>query len=48
VTLWEQRAATQTLREAGRASVNEAAIFQRDCSARRVLAEAQVSSKAAR
>jgi putative transposase len=48
VTLWEQRAATQTLREAGRASVNEAAIFSAIEEQRRVLAEAQASSKAAR
>ena len=48
VTLWEQRAVTQTLREAGRASVNEAAIFSAIEEQRRVLAEAQASSKAAR
>jgi putative transposase len=48
MTLWEQRAAAQTLREAGRASVNEAAIFSAIEEQRRVLAEAQASSKAAR
>jgi putative transposase len=48
VTLWEQRAATQTLREAGRASVNEAAIFSAIEAQRRVLAAARASSKAAR
>jgi putative transposase len=48
VTLWEQRAATQTLREAGCASVNEAAIFSAIEAQRRVLAEAQASSNAAR
>lgn len=48
VTLWEQRAATQTLREAGRATVSEAAIFSAIAEQRRVLAEAEASSKAAR
>jgi putative transposase len=48
VTLWEQRAAIQTLREAGRANVSEAAIFSAIAEQRRVLAEAEASSKAAR
>jgi putative transposase len=48
VTLWEQRAATQTLRAEGRASVDETAIFSAIEAQRHVLAEAQVSSKAAR
>jgi putative transposase len=48
VTLWEQRAAIQTLREAGRANVSEAAIFSAIAEQRCVLAEAEASSKAAR
>jgi putative transposase len=48
VTLWEQQAAIQTLRAEGRASVNETAIFAAIEAQRRVLAAAQVSSKAAR
>jgi putative transposase len=48
VTLWEQRAATQTLRQAGRANVSEAAIFSAISEQRRVLTEAEASSKAAR
>ena len=48
VTLWEQRAVTQTLREAGRTNVNEAAVFSAIAEQRRVLAEAEASSKAAR
>ena len=47
-TLWEQRAATRALRAEGRASVDEAAIFAAIAAQRRVLAEAQASSKAAR
>ena len=48
VTLWEQRAATRSLREAGRQNVDEAAIFAAIEEQRRVLAEAQSTSKAAR
>ena len=48
VTLWEQRAATRTLRAEGRASVDEAAMFAAIATQRRVLAEAQATSKAAR
>ena len=48
VTLWEQQTAIQALRAEGRASVNEATIFAAIEAQRRVLAEAQVSSKAAR
>ena len=48
VTLWEQQTATQTLRAEGRASVNETTIFAAIEAQRRVLAEARVSSKAAR
>ena len=48
VTLWEQRLATRTLREAGQCSVDETAIFAAIAEQRRVLAEAQASSKLAR
>ena len=48
VTLWEQRAAIRTLRAEGRASVDEAAIFAAIEAQRRVLADAQASSKTAR
>jgi putative transposase len=48
VTLWEQRAAVQTLRAEGRAGVDEAAIFTAIEAQRHVLAEAQGRSKAAR
>ena len=48
VTLWEQQAAIQTLRAEGRANVNETMIFAAIEAQRRVLAEAQVSSKVAR
>jgi len=48
VTLWEQQTATQALRAEGRASVNETTIFAAIEAQRRVLAEARVSSKAAR
>jgi putative transposase len=48
VTLWEQQTTTQTLRAEGRASVNETTIFAAIEAQRRVLAEARVSSKAAR
>ena len=48
VTLWEQRAATHTLRAEGRANVDEAAVFAAIATQRRVLAEAQATSKAAR
>jgi putative transposase len=48
VTLWEQRLATRTLREAGHRRVDETAIFAAIAEQRRVLAEAQASSKQAR
>ena len=48
VTLWEQRAATRTLREAGHRSIDETAIFTAIAEQRRVLAEAQAGSKLAR
>jgi putative transposase len=48
VTLWEQRLAIRTLREAGHRSVDETAIFAAIAEQRRVLAEAQASSKLAR
>jgi putative transposase len=48
VTLWEQRLATRTLREAGHRSIDETAIFAAIAEQRRVLAEAQASSKLAR
>jgi putative transposase len=47
-TLWEQRAATRTLREAGHRSIDETAIFTAIAEQRRVLAEAQDGSKLAR
>jgi putative transposase len=48
VTLWEQRLASRTLREAGHRSVDETAIFAAIAEQRRVLAEAQASSKVTR
>ena len=48
VTLWEQRLATRTLREAGHRSIDETAIFAAIAEQRRVLTEAQASSKLAR
>lgn len=48
VSLWEQQAATQALHREGRGKVDEAAIFGAIAEKRRVLAEAQAKSKAAR
>ncbi|GAC1348504.1 MAG: DDE-type integrase/transposase/recombinase [Acetobacteraceae bacterium] len=48
VSLWEHRAAVQRLREQGRASVDEAAIFAAITEQRETLAAAQAKSKAAR
>jgi putative transposase len=48
MTLWEQRAAAHAMRMEGRATVDEAAITAAVLEQRRVLAEAQSRSKAAR
>ena len=48
ISLWEQRAAVQRLREQGRASVDEAAITAAIAEQRETLAAAQAKSKAAR
>ena len=48
ITLWEHREATRRLRAAGHRSVDEHAIFMAIAEQRRVLAEAQSHSRAAR
>jgi putative transposase len=48
ISLWEQRAATRLLRAEGRRGVDESAIIEAVEEQRRVLAAAQLSSKAAR
>ena len=48
ITLWEHREAVQRLRQEGRRSVDEHAIFASIAEQRRVLLEAQSRSKAAR
>ena len=48
LSLWEQRAATRTLREEGRRGVDEAAVAMAVEEQRRVLAQAHDTSKAAR
>lgn len=48
VSLWEQRAATEALHREGHGKLDEAAIFGAIAEKRRVLAEAQAKSKAAR
>jgi putative transposase len=48
VSLWEHKAAIRALREQGRSSVNEDAIFRAIEDNRQTLAQAQLNSKAAR